>query len=201
MSRGIDIANLTLEFVRYLLKAKSGRVEFRDVVLERILDGRVRDRSRPFFLSYVLVSALEGHAYKTALQTLKQCAGEISWAEMSAGLLRTIFEVALISDEMAIAQRAVNQLSSERKLSMSDIDNLRCLIAWRSGGLENESAIDLSRIYFAAFPEYDEYFKGRICLKTGRLSEAKDHFRRCLALAPLAAAEFRQDVTHRLQAL
>jgi hypothetical protein len=191
-----------MEFVKYLFaSARDGTGEpFRDYLLVNLVEGRIRNDLRSFAGAYVIVSALNGSAYDTVFRTIKTLGGEIRWEEMSPELLRRMFEVAIIHDELSIARRVLNEISTNSVSGGGDpeAESLRCLIEWRSGRVQNESSIDLDRTYFVAYPAYGEYFKGRILSSTGRLSEARAHFERCLALAPNNARELREDVLRRM---
>lgn len=112
---------------------------------------------------------------------------------MSERLLRRIFEVSIVADELTVARRALNELSTKSFVNGSEREALQCLVAWREGRIGDESTIDLNRKYFVVHPEYDEYFKGRIAASTGRPSEARQHLQRCLELAPADALELREE--------
>jgi hypothetical protein len=196
MKRLMDVAALTGEFTRYLLASptdeRGGRLSFTEALLEKIAQGRIRQRARPFMLGYTLISALDARNFPTAFRLLKQFGQEAPWEQMSERLLRRIFEVSIIADELTVAQRALNELSTKDLVQGSDREALQCLVAWRSGRIGDESTIDLKRRYFVIHPEYDEYFKGRIAASTGLPSEARQHLQRCLELAPAEALELRE---------
>jgi hypothetical protein len=202
MQRLAAIAALAMEFVKYLFASSGDGAgqPFRDYLLVKLMEARIRNDLRSFAAAYVIVSALNGGAYDTAFRTIKTLSGEIRWENMSSELLRRIFEVAIIHDELWIAKRVLSELSTKSVATgaNAEAEPLKCLIEWRSGRVQNESSIDLDRKYFVAYPAYDEYFKGRILSSTGRLSEAKAHFERCLALAPENARELREDVLRRM---
>jgi hypothetical protein len=197
MKRLMDVAALAGEFTRYLLVFPTDehgrRLAFGEVLLDQIAHGRVRQRARPFMLGYTLISALDDRRYSTAFQVLKQYGHEAPWQQMSERLLRRIFEVSIVADELTVAQRALDELSATGFVKGAEREDLQRLIAWRQGAVSDESTIDLQRRYFVVHPEYDEYFKGRIAADTGRLAEAREHLQRCLELAPADALELRED--------
>lgn len=196
MKRLMDVAALAAEFTRYLLATptdeRSRRLAFSEALLDKIAQGRVPRRARPFMLGYTLISALDDRRYSTAFQVLKQFGQEAPWQQMSERLLRRIFEVSIVADELPVAQRALNELCASGFVRGPAREAMQCLIAWRQGGVGDESTIDLERKYFVIHPEYDEYFKGRIAAGTGRLAEAREHLQRCLELAPADALELRE---------
>lgn len=202
MRASVVIAVLTVEFVKYLFASSHDRAKepFRDHLLVKLIDARIRKEWRPYAAAYVLVSALKRGAYDTVFRAIKSVGEDIKWERMSPELLRRIFEVAIINDELSTAKRALAEISTKAVSRDRDlqIKPLRCLIDWRAGRIQDESAVDLDLRYFVVFPAYDEYFKGRILSSTGRLSEAKAHFQRCLDLAPQNAQELREDVSRRM---
>jgi hypothetical protein len=196
MRRLMDVAALTGEFTRYLLASpadeRGQRLAFSEALLDKIAQGRVRERARPFMLGYAVVSALDERRYATVFQVLKRFGEEAPWQRMSESLLTRIFEAAIVADELAVAQRALDQLATGALVKGPERDAMQTLIEWRAGRVA-ESAIDLERRYFYAHPEYDEYFKGRIAAETGRPADALQHLRRCLELAPADALELREN--------
>jgi hypothetical protein len=112
---------------------------------------------------------------------------------MSEPLLRRLFEVSIIADELTVAQRALDELSKRTLVKASEGEALQCLVAWRQGLIADESTIDLQRQYFVVHPEYDEFFKGRIAASTGLPSQARQHLQRCLELAPADALALREE--------
>jgi hypothetical protein len=197
MKRLRDAGALLREFTRYLLASptdeRGRRLFFSEALLARIAQGRVRQRARPSMLHFTLLRALDEGNYAIAFQVLKEFAKEVPWEQMSERLLRTIFEVSIVADELTAAQRALNELSSKTLVKASEGQVLQCLIEWRAGRIADESTIDLKRQYFIVHPEYDEYFKGRIAASTGLPSQAREHLQRCLELAPADALALRED--------
>jgi hypothetical protein len=202
MRRLMDVAALTGELARYLLATptdeRGQRLAFSEALLDKIAQGRVRERARPFMLGYTVRSALDERRYATAFQVLKQFAQETPWQLMSEGLRTRIFEVAIVADELAVAQRALDELSATALVTDAEHEAMQTLIEWRAGRVA-ESAIDLERRYFFVHPEYDEYFKGRIAGETGRSAKARQHLQRCLELAPADALELRENATRLLR--
>jgi len=196
MKRLMDVAALTGELTRYILATptdeRGQRLAFSEALLDKIAQGRVRERARPFMLGFTVRSALDEHRHATAFQVLKQFGQEAPWQLMSEGLLTRIFEVAIIADELAVAQRALDELSAAALVKGPEREAMQTLIEWRAGRVD-ESTIDLKRRYFFVHPEYDEYFKGRIAAETGRPAEALQHLQRCLELAPEDALELREN--------
>jgi len=117
---------------------------------------------------------------------------------MSPSGIRRIFEATLIFGELQIAQRSLGQLLARRVLQESEAEALERLCLWTTGETQEVRTIDLSRVYFEVYPAHDQWFKGMVCLNTGRLAEAKEHFQKCLTLAPPNAFELRDDVQRRL---
>jgi hypothetical protein len=144
-------------------------------------------------LHFTVLRALDERYHAIAFQALKEFATEVPWEQMSHRLLRTIFEVSIIADELTVAQRALDELSKRTLVKASEGEALQRLVAWRQGLIPDESTIDLKRQYFIVHPEYDEYFKGRIAASTGLPSQAREHLQRCLELAPADALALRED--------
>jgi hypothetical protein len=197
MKRLIGVGALLREFTRYLLASPTDeggrRLFFSQVLLAAIAQGRVRQRARPFMLHFTVLQALDERYQAIAFQVLKEFATEMPWEQMSYRLLRTIFEVSIVADELTVAQRALDELSKRTIVKASEGEALQCLVAWRQGLIADESTIDLKRLYFVVHPEYDEYFKGRIAASTGMPSQARQHLQRCLELAPEDALALRED--------
>jgi hypothetical protein len=197
MKRLRDVGTLIGEFTRYLLASptdeRGRRLFFSEALLAEIAQARVRQRARPFMLYFTLLSALDERNFAIAFQVLNEFATEVPWEQMSEPLLRRIFEVAIVADELTVAQRALNELSIKTLVKASEGKALQCLVDWRAGLIADESTIDLKRQYFIVHPEYDEYFKGRIAASTGLPSQAREHLQRCLQLAPADALALRED--------
>jgi len=197
MTRLIGVVALLGPFTRYLRASptdeRGRRLFFSEVLLAEIAQGRVRQRARPFLLHFTLLSAVDERNYTIAFQVLKEFAAEVPWEQMSHRLLRTIFEVSIVADELTVAQRSLDELSKRTLVKASEGEALQCLVAWRQGLIADESTIDLKRMYFVAHPEYDEFFKGRIAANTGLPSQARQHLQRCLELAPPDALALREE--------
>lgn len=197
MKRLSGVGALLREFTRYLLAPptdeRGRQLFFSEVLLTEIAQGRVRQRARMFMLHFTVLRALNERYHAIAFQVLKEFATEVPWEQMSQRLLRRIFEVSIIADELTVAQRALAELSRRTLVNASEGEALRCLVAWREGRIADESTIDLQRQYFVVHPEYDEFFKGRIAASTGLPSQARQHLQRCLELAPADALALRDE--------
>jgi hypothetical protein len=120
MKRLSGVGALLRKFTRYILASptdeRGRRLFFSEALLAKIAQGRVRQRARPFMLHFRLLRALEERNYAIAFQVLKEFAEEVPWEQMSQRLLRTIFEVSIVADELTAAQcaqRTVNQDARE----------------------------------------------------------------------------------------
>jgi hypothetical protein len=197
MNRLIGVVALLRPFTRYLRASptdeRGRRLFFSEVLLAEIAQGRVRQRARPFMLHFTVLSALNEPYHAIAFRVLMEFATEVPWEQMSQRLLRRIFEVSIIADELNAAQRALEELFKRTLMKASEAEALLCLVAWRQGRIPDESTIDLQRQYFVAHPEYDEFFKGRIAASTGLPSQARQHLQRCLELAPAHALALREE--------
>ncbi len=187
---------LLLEGARYVCGGSTR--SFHEVIFDRIANHQLPFRVRSFLLGFVVLGRLRTHSYDPAFTILKEHEDELPWKKMSYRMVRRIFETAIIFGEQSVARRCLRELCTRPRLPLAEMEAMRCIQAWSIGAIADESVIDLSRIYFAAYPAYDEWFKGRVLANTGRLAEAQEHFRRCLALAPPEAAQLRDDVMRRL---
>jgi hypothetical protein len=200
--RFVSILLLMFEFARYLLRSSGGK-QFYDVLLVRLVNGNLPAWSRSFSTAFIITSALNHSDYDAALKSLHCLEADVPWRAMSLHLVREIFEVALISDDRSIAQRCMNEMNERGDEGTGSNLFIHWLIRWRFEGLlANEAVeVDLKAIYFVAFPEYDEYFKGSISELRGNVDEARSHFRRSLALAPINARELRGALHERINRL
>jgi hypothetical protein len=96
-------------------------------------------------LHFTLLSALNERNYAIALQVPKEFAKEVPWEQMSQRLLRRIFEVSIVADELTVAQRALNELSIKTLVKASQGEALQCLVDWRAGRIADESALACHR--------------------------------------------------------
>ena len=170
---------------------------FHEVILRKI-DARQVPRSiRPALLGFVVLAGLRTKTYKMTLDAAKRHGEEIPWKTLDVSILRRVLELAIIFEEYSVARSVFLELRSRRESSATETEALRALMSWASGA-RNQSTLDLSRKYFVEYPEYDEWFKGKVAEETGRIAESAQHFRMCLELAPADATELRNDVTRRL---
>lgn len=192
----VALCIILFEGIKQIFSSSEHRSVYR-IVSERVSSDKVPIHCRPTLLAYVVLGGLRTHDYNLALDVLTEHRDELPWTTMSNRMLRQVFEVGVIFGRKMITQDAFAELGSRSSLKRNEIEAMDNLQLWINGRL-NESTVDLSNTYFAVYPAYDEWFKGQVLSNTGRLQQAKEHFRKCLILAGPEAAELREEVRRRL---
>lgn len=174
---------------------------FSEFLFSKIERQQVRTSWRSFYLHYLIISALNRRDYAVAFRAFRGFGKELRWETMPIPCLRTVFEAAIISDDLDVSAIVLEALSKKQGLSASERANLHDLIDWRSGRLSDESQLNLESRRFVEFPEYDHYFKGRIHASLLHVVEARAQFEASLRIAPEDAIDLRLDIARRLKEL